>query len=77
MDKSRKGKVCAVWSMPVFPAPTPRVSTATRGAAARPTCSADCAARFDQARRLNADGSRADDFEPPVDFELMNTRPFP
>src|SRR5207248_922633 len=53
----------AVWSRPVPPAPAPRLSTATMGAAARPTCSADWAARLDQASRLKAAGSRGPDLE--------------
>ena len=34
-------------------------STATMGAAASATCSADCAARLDQASRLKVGGSRS------------------
>src|SRR5258706_1323705 len=59
IDISRNGRVWAVCRTPVAPAPAPSVSTATMGAAARPICSADCAARLDHARRLNADGSLA------------------
>src|SRR5258705_4582535 len=59
IDISRNGRVCAVCRTPVAPAPAPSVSTATMGAAASPICSADCAARLDHARRLNADGSLA------------------
>src|SRR5579875_3728260 len=55
---SRNGSVCAVWSKPVSPAPAPKASTAMMGAAARPICSADCAARLDQARRLKAGDRR-------------------
>jgi hypothetical protein len=40
----------------VSPAPAPRAKTATMGAAARPICSADCAARLDQARRPKEGG---------------------
>src|SRR5262249_20069515 len=59
-ESSRNGSVCAIWSSPVVPAPAPRASTATIGAAARPICSADWAARLDQARRVNAAGSRSE-----------------
>src|SRR6201999_1689961 len=52
-----KGRVSAVCSRPVWPSPTPSSSTATIGAAASAICSADCADRFDQARRLKVEGS--------------------
>ena len=55
MARSRNGSVAAVWRKPVSPAPAPSASTATSGAAARPICSADCAARFDHARRGKPD----------------------
>jgi hypothetical protein len=53
------GSVSAVCSRPVSPSPTPSMSTATIGAAASAICSADCAARFDQARRLKVEGRGA------------------
>src|SRR5438067_12722746 len=56
-ESTRNGSVCAACSRPASPAPAPRASTATMGAAASATCSADCAARLDHARRLKADGS--------------------
>src|SRR4051812_18589774 len=55
--KRTKGKVSAVCSNPVSPSPAPSSSTATIGAAASATCSADCAARLDQARRVKAGDS--------------------
>ncbi|MGX1107041.1 hypothetical protein AB7M47_005424 [Bradyrhizobium elkanii] len=53
-----KGSVSAVCNRPVWPSPTPSSSTATIGAAASAICSADCAARLDQARRLKVAGRR-------------------
>ena len=53
-----KGNVSAVCSRPVWPSPTPSSSTATMGAAASAICSADWAARLDQARRLKVAGRR-------------------
>src|SRR5437868_12545214 len=53
-----KGRVSAVCSAPVRPSPTPSSSTATMGAAASAICSADWAARLDQARRLKVGGRR-------------------
>lgn len=50
------GKVCAVCSHPVSPAPAPSAMTATIGAAANPICSADCAVKLDHAKRLNLEG---------------------
>src|SRR3954468_15138972 len=50
------GSVSAVCNRPVWPSPTPSSSTATMGAAASAICSADCAARLDQARRLKVVG---------------------
>ena len=50
--------VSAVCNRPVWPSPTPRISTATIGAAASAICSADCAARLDQASRLKVAGKR-------------------
>src|SRR5260370_24156389 len=65
MAKRRKGKVCAVCSRPVSPAPAPKAKTATIGAAASQICAADCAARFDQTRRLKPAGSEvADEVSP-------------
>ena len=55
---STKGRVSAVCNSPVAPSPTPSSSTATIGAAASAICSADCAARLDQARRLKVGGRR-------------------
>src|SRR6185312_15133055 len=52
-----KGSVSAVCNRPVSPSATPSVNTETMGAAASAICSADCAARFDQARRLKVAGS--------------------
>lgn len=57
IENSRNGSVCAVCKTPVAASPAPSASTATSGAAARPTCSASCAARLDQASRWNAGGS--------------------
>jgi hypothetical protein len=51
------GSVSAVCNSPVWPSPTPSISTATIGAAASAICSADCAVRLDQARRLKVGGS--------------------
>ena len=51
------GSVSAVCSRPVWPSPTPSISTATMGAAASAICSADWAARLDQASRLKVLGS--------------------
>ena len=53
-----KGSVSAVCNNPVWPSPTPSSSTATMGAAASAICSADWAARLDQARRLKVAGRR-------------------
>src|SRR5215813_3239856 len=55
-----KGNVSAVCSSPVWPSPTPSSSTATMGAAASAICSADCAARLDQASRLKVLGREGD-----------------
>src|ERR1700710_2078729 len=52
------GSVSAVCNRPVWPSPTPSISTATIGAAASAICSADWAARLDQARRLKVGGRR-------------------
>jgi hypothetical protein len=52
------GSVSAVCNRPVWPSPTPSSNTATMGAAARAICSADCADRLDQARRLKVAGKR-------------------
>ena len=60
IDSSRNGRVCAVASTPTSPGPAPSISTATMGVAARLSCSADCAARFDQARPVKDDGSLED-----------------
>src|SRR6202012_2946830 len=57
-ENRMKGRVSAVCSRPVWPSPTPSSSTATIGAAASAICSADCADRFDQARRLKVEGKR-------------------
>src|SRR3954454_3118202 len=57
MANRTNGSVSAVCSAPVRPSPTPSVSTATMGAAASATCSADCAARLDHAIRLKVGGS--------------------
>jgi hypothetical protein len=59
MDSSRNGSDCAADSNPVCVAPAPSVSTATIGTAARVICSADWAARLDQARRVKAAFIRA------------------
>src|SRR5689334_25330130 len=56
MANSTNGRVSTVCSRPVWPSPAPSASTATIGAAASATCSADCAARLDQARRLKLEG---------------------
>src|ERR1700731_2223299 len=50
------GGVSPVCNRPVWPSPTPSSSTATIGAAASAICSADCAARLDQASRLKVAG---------------------
>src|SRR5438046_2546886 len=60
IESRRNGSVCAVCNSPVAPAPAPSASTATMGAAARPLCSADCAARLDHASRLKLAGSRGE-----------------
>src|SRR5438034_775346 len=60
IESRRNGSVCAVCNSPVAPAPAPSASTATMGAAARPICSADCAARLDHASRLKLAGSRGE-----------------
>jgi hypothetical protein len=55
---STNGSVSAVCNNPVSPSPTPSSSTATMGLAASAICSADCAARLDQASRLKVEGRR-------------------
>src|SRR5258706_6311828 len=57
IDNSRYGSVCAAVINPVSAGPAPSASTATIGMAARLICSADWAARFDQARKTNGRGS--------------------
>ena len=54
----RNGSVNAVCSRPASPSPAPSTITATIGAATRPICSADCAARLDHARRRKSRGRR-------------------
>jgi hypothetical protein len=58
MDMMRNGSVCAACRMPAAASPAPITSTATIGAAASASCSADCAARLDQTNRWNAAGRR-------------------
>ena len=57
MAKRRKGRVCAVCSRPVSPAPAPKAKTATMGAAASPICSADCASEIRPDEAIEARGS--------------------
>ena len=58
--KSRKGRVSAICNSPTSASRAPSAITATMAAAASAICSADCAARFDQASRTNAEGRWAD-----------------
>ena len=53
---SRKGRLWAVLSRPIWPGPACSSSTATMGTAARLTCSAACAARLAPARRWTTGG---------------------